>query len=388
MRTRFPVAGLAALCLCASGMAFAQTPPPAPTQAPRQVTSGEYTGPKIISDAIIAQKAEGLKTQSTDPKWKREATIPEDWNYKLAPGVTTKQASFYVDGGTRLQGKVFYPKDFDPKASYPGIVVAHGINALAVGIEKYAAYFASRGFVAMAFDYQSYGFSDSGADELLLLAPDTSTDASPVTVTRLPVRIKRTNLNNVEELKAFRAAISYMQGEPGVDPGRIGSWSSSNGGTVSSALIGTDGRVKATVIHVMGQQPGSLRAFDLAGPALEDAITRVRTGQGAETEAGFSFQTNVDLWYRSRSRDIQSAAMLERTRPSTAVLFLPAEKDELIGGNRSALAASAFLTEHGVKSQVITFPGLTHFQPYSGSGFEAGSSLAADWYDKFLGGKK
>jgi hypothetical protein len=131
-----------------------------------------------------------------------------------------------------------------------------------------------------------------------------------------------------------------------------------------------------------------LRTFDLAGPALEDAITRVRTGQGAETEAGFSFQTNVDLWYRSRSRDIQSAAMLERTRPSTAVLFLPAEKDELIGGNRSALAASAFLTEHGVKSQVITFPGLTHFQPYSGWGFEAGSSLAADWYDKFLGGRK
>src|SRR5690242_8065869 len=145
MRTRFPVAGLAALCLCAGGMAFAQTPtvappasptaaPPAAAQAPRQVTSGEYNGPKIISDAIIAQKAEGLKTQSTDPKWKREATIPEDWNYKLAPGVTTKQVSFYVDGGTRLQGKVFYPKGFDPKASYPGIVVAHGINALAVGI--------------------------------------------------------------------------------------------------------------------------------------------------------------------------------------------------------------------------------------------------------------
>ena len=66
----------------------------------------------------------------------------------------------------------------------------------------------------------------------------------------------------------------------------------------------------------------------------------MRTGQGAETEAGFSFQTNVDLWYRSRSRDIQSAAMLERTRPSTAVLFLPAEKDELIGGNRSALAVA------------------------------------------------
>src|SRR5689334_24842664 len=128
---------------------LAQTPAaPATAQAPRQVTSGEYTGPKHISDAIVGQNAAGFAEQSAGEKWKRSATIPEDWNYKLAPGVTTKQVSFYVDGGTRLQGKVFYPAGFDPKASYGGIVVAHGINALAVGIEKYAAKFAERGFVA------------------------------------------------------------------------------------------------------------------------------------------------------------------------------------------------------------------------------------------------
>jgi uncharacterized protein len=389
MRTRFRVRALALGCICI-GLAAplsAQTPAPAQT-APRQITSGEYTGPRHISDAILTEKAAAIAEQASDPKWKRTATLPEDWNYKLADGVTTRQASFYVDGGTRLQGKVFYPKGFDPKASYPGIVVAHGINALAIGIEKYAAKFAERGFVAMAFDYQSYGFSDSGADELLLLEPDATTDARAVTVKEAPVRIKRTNLNNVEEVEAFRAAVSYMQGEPGVDPNRIGSWSSSNGGTVSSALVGTDGRVKAAVIHVMGTAPAPLRAYDLTGNALEDAIVRAKTGQGAETEAGFSFQTNVDLWYRSRSRDIQSGAMLERTRPTTAVLFLPAEKDELIGGNRSALAGSAFLTEKGVPSQVITFPGLTHFQPYSGAGFEAGSNLSADWFAKFLGGRK
>jgi hypothetical protein len=107
--------------------------------------SGEYTGPRHISDAIITENAAGLADQSTSEKWKRTATLPEDWNYRLAPGVATKQVSFYVDGGTRLQGKVFYPKDFDPKASYPGIVVGHGINALAIGIEKYAAKFASAG---------------------------------------------------------------------------------------------------------------------------------------------------------------------------------------------------------------------------------------------------
>src|SRR5689334_3496982 len=157
VRTLAVVTALATI----SAPVFAQTPAaPAAPQAPRQVTSGEYTGPKHISDAIIAQNAAGLAEQASAEKWKRSATLPEDWNYKLAPGVTTKQVSFYVDGGTRLQGKVFYPSGFDPKASYPGIVVAHGINALAVGIEKYAAKFAERGMVAIAFDYQSYGYSD------------------------------------------------------------------------------------------------------------------------------------------------------------------------------------------------------------------------------------
>lgn len=367
--------------------ALAQAPQTPAPQTPR-VQSEPYTGPKHISDQAITDNAAAFATQASDPKWQRSATIPEDWDYALPDGVTTKQVSFYVDGGTRLQGKVFYPKGFDLKASYPGVVVAHGINALAIGIEKYAASFAGRGIVAMAFDYQSYGFSDSGADELMLLAPDTSMDASAVTIKRLPVRIKRTNLNNVEEVKAFRSAISFMQGEPGVDPDRIGSWSSSNGGTVSSALAGTDARVKAVVIHVMGTAPAPLRAYDLNGEALDDAIVRVTTGQGAETQAGFSFQTNVDNWYRSRSRDIQAGAMLERVRPGTAVLFLPAEKDELIGGNRSAIAGSKYLTERGVTSQVITFPGLMHFQPYSGKGFEVGSGLAADWFTKFLGGKE
>jgi uncharacterized protein len=393
MRIRTPMRMLALgiLCAGATGPAFSQAPAPQtppPATARPQPTSGEYTGPKHISDALLRDMAAEIAAQAADPKWARTATLPEDWNYELADGVTTRQVSFYVDGGTRLQGKVFYPKDFDAKAGYPGVVVGHGINALAIGIEKYAAKFAERGLVAMAIDYQSYGFSDSGADELLLLEPDATSDASPVTVKRAPVRIKRTNLNNVEEVEAFRAAVSFLQGEPGVDPDRIGSWASSNGGAVTSALAGTDGRVKAVVIHVMGTNPAPLRAYDLNGEALENAITRVRTGQGAETTAGFSFPTNVDLWYRSRSRDIQAGAMLERVRPTTAVLFLPAEKDELIGGNRSALAGSAFLTENGVPSQVITFPGLTHFQPYAGAGFEAGSALAADWFAKFLGGKE
>lgn len=367
------------------GYAIAQSPP-APQQ--QQLQPGTYTGPKHISDELMVKNGAELTRLAADPKWERKVTIPEDWNYSLAPGVTTKHVSFYVDGGTRLQARIFYPKDFDPKAKYPAVAGGHGINAIAIGIEKFPARFAERGFVAMAIDYQSYGFSDSGADELMLLEPDTSTDASPVTVKRMLFKLKRTNLNNVEEIKAFRAAISYLQGEPGVDPDRIGTWATSNGGSVEGALVGIDGRTKATVIQVSGVVPGPMRALDIPNQFLADAIKRVNTGQGEEVRAGFSFQTNVDGFYRVRNRDANGGPTLDRVRPTTAVLFMPAEKDELTNGNSGALAGSAYLTKQGVPSQVITFPGLSHFQPYSGLGFEVGSTLAADWFVKYLGGKK
>ena len=43
------------------------------------------------------------------------------------------------------------------------------------------------------------------------------------------------------------------------------------------------------------------------------------------------------------------------------------------------------LNGRGVPAQMIAFPGLTHFQPYSNTGFEVGSTLAADWFAKHLG---
>ncbi len=393
-------AALLAACLGLSGVAgLAWSQPPAagpaapgragapggPGRGPQP--GGVYTGPIIISDGRVAANAAGLANQSTAPEWKRDATLPEDWVYKLAEGVTTRQVSFYVDGGTRLQGTLFLPKGFDPvHKRYPAIVVGHGINAIAVGIEKFAARFADRGFVALAIDYQSYGYSDSGSDELQLLTSDDSTDANLVTARSAPVRVKRTNLNNVHEIDDFRAAISFIQGEPGIDPERIGTWATSNGGIVTSALIGIDGRSKATAIQVMGNQPAPWRPVTLTGPALEDAIKRVKTGQGGETTAGFSFPTNVDAYYTTRNRDVQAGALVPRIRATTPVLFLPAEHDELAaGGNRPALAESAALTAQGVPSQVITLPGLTHFQAYSGPAFEVSAGSSADWYDKFLG---
>jgi dipeptidyl aminopeptidase/acylaminoacyl peptidase len=187
-----------------------------------------------IDASIVEKNRADLEKQSKDPVMKREGgTQPQDWVYQLPEGVTTHQVTFYVGGGTQLYGKIFFPRGFTKTGKLPAIVCGHGINALSIGIEKYAARFADRGFVAMAIDYESYGFSGS---EVSLLEDDKTTDARAVWEKTARVQLKRTDLNNFKEVEDYRAAVSFLQGEPGIDPDRIGIWGSSNAGSVVIAV--------------------------------------------------------------------------------------------------------------------------------------------------------
>ena len=350
------------------------------------VVLGTGAAAQIGTDIVERRRAE-FHIQATDGDMKREGgTQPRDWNYDLPDGVTTRQVTFYKDGGTSLYGKLFLPKAFSTRGAWPAVVVGHGINALSIGIEKYAARFAERGLVAMAIDYQSYGFSGSGSDDLRLLEPDPSADTAAVIERRARILLKRTNLNNIHEVEDFRAAVSFLQGEAGVDPQRIGIWGSSNGGTIVIAVAATDARVKAVVSQVSGAPPSARGPAPIDAPMLDDAIRRARSGQGAEADGGFSFRSKVDMWSTQRNRDLRPGSMLDQIPPTTHILYLPAENDELSGrGGAGAIAATKYLTERGVTAQVIVLPELTHFQAYSYTGFDIGSTLAANWFLKYLG---
>jgi len=350
---------------------------------------GTTVSAQIASDLVEKRKAD-FHLQATDADMKREGgTQPRDWDYNLPDGVTTRQITFYVDGGTPLYGKLFFPKGFKPSDRRPAVVVGHGINALSIGIEKYAARFAERGLVAMAIDYQSYGFSGSGSDDLKLLEPDPTTDAQVVADKRLRVVVKRTNLNNAHEVDDYRAAMSYLQGEPGVEPDGIGIWGSSNAGSVVIAVAAIDARAKVVVSQVAGPRPAP------RGPAppptgaqaamVDDAIKRARGGQGAEVDGGFSFKSKIDLFGNFRNRDIRAGSTLDQIAETTKILFLPAERDELTGGPAGAQEATRYLNGRGVTAQTIVYPELTHFQAYSNAGFDVGSTLAAEWFLKYLG---
>src|SRR5215471_19136000 len=98
----------------------------------------------------------------------------DDWRYKLADGVTTKEVTYYSDG-IGCYARLFFPKDFSATGKTPGIVLGQGWAGTHFSIEKYGARFAERGLVAMVIDYRGWGSSDP----FIAQAQPTVTTADP-----------------------------------------------------------------------------------------------------------------------------------------------------------------------------------------------------------------
>lgn len=301
----------------------------------------------------------------------------EDWAYTLGDGVTSKDVTYYSDE-TACFAKMFYPKGFSTEGKTPGIVLAQGWTGTHVSIAKYASRFADRGLVAMAIDYRGWGKSDGFVSMIDRVATE---DSTRFTETTTKIRIKRTRLLAEKQVEDIRNAISYLQGEPGVDPNRIGTWGSSYAGGHQIGVASKDLRVKAAVAQVPsiagnGRPEGPV---PMRANVLNDAIKRAREGQGGEWRTGFSAPRMVDVETMQSSAEYRPFHGLKYVK--IPVLFIVAENDELIRNQTSAYAAAKLLEG----SKVIEIPGITHFEMYIGDAFEQGSNAAADWFRQHLG---
>jgi len=283
--------------------------------------------------------------------------------------------------------KLFFPKGFSPTAKTPGVVLGQGWAGSHFSIEKYGARFAERGLVAMVIDYRGWGSSDGFISQSQATVsksdPEPVRDDKRITNAKTDVVLKRTRLIPMKQVEDYRNAISYLQGEPGVDADRIGIWGSSFAGGNVIVVAALDSRVKA----IVGQVPAISGKNSPAGPVplggklLEDAIRRARTGQGAEFETGFSVRRMVDVETQQMVAEYRPFHYLKSVgnRP---VLLIPAEKDELINNRDNSYAAMEVLT--GPK-KLIDVPAITHFEMYIGEAFEISSNAAAKWFREYLG---
>ncbi|MFY9557574.1 MAG: acetylxylan esterase [Blastocatellia bacterium] len=334
--------------------------------------------PVLIWPAVAApaQEVKKIKTGLT----------PQDWAYKLADGVTSREVTYYSDG-VACYAKLFFPKGFSTSGKTPGVVLGQGWAGTHFSIEKYGARFAERGLVALVIDYRGWGSSDGfisqNAPTVSRSDPEPTRDDKRITTVKTDVVLKRTRLIPMKQVEDYRNALSYLQGEPGVDPERIGVWGSSFAGGHVIVVAAIDSRVKAVVgqVPAIGGKTASDGPVPLRGRLLEDAIKRARTGQGGEFETGFSTRRMVDVETQQMVAEYRPFQYLKAVgdRP---VLLIPAEKDELINNRDNAYAAIDVLT--GPK-KLIGVPAITHFEMYINEAFETSSNAAANWFREHLG---
>jgi dienelactone hydrolase len=306
---------------------------------------------------------------------------PADYAYTMPEGVTTKEVVYYSEG-VPCYAKIFYPKGFNPQsAKLPAVVLGQGWAGTHVSIEKYAAAFAKHGLVAMTIDYRGWGNSEGN---VRLISPVNlgggmeKDENRHKIVENATVWIKRTKLDARDQQDDYRNAISFIQGEPGVNPDLIGVWGSSYAGGNSVAVAGQDARVKAIAIQIpgIGGNPEGTPPQTYSGQILQDAIKRARTGQGAEMWTGYSRSLLIDSDMLEANRENNTLQWAKNigTRPFMVIV---AQYDELINNDRAGKAALEFAK--GPKEYVVV-PDITHFEMYSGKPFEISSEAAARWF--------
>jgi hypothetical protein len=318
---------------------------------------------------------------SAQPRYRPGDVPPLPTEVVIPEGVADRVVTFYSEG-VACYGRFFFPPGFSATDSAPGVVLANGWTGTAVTPERYAARLAAAGMVAFAIDYRGWGQSGGF---VRLAEPYRTDDRLRRTQTTSQVTIRRTRLLPLAQVEDIRNAISFLQGEPGVDRARIGFWGTSYAGGHAITVAARDGRIRAAVAQVPSIAGKNVpeTARPLAGPALQDAIRRARTGRGGTFVTGFTRAVTVDLETAQLAAEYLPFHDLDEVPESVAVLFVVAGEEELMDNREHAHAASERLRG---PTKVVELTGVSHFDVYRDQAFETGVREAAAWFREHLAG--
>ena len=158
--------------------------------------------------------------------------------------VEPRNIEFEAEGGDHLRGWLFTPTTVQKR--YPAISLAHGYGGVKEhGLRRFAQAFTEAGFVVLVHDHRNFGASDGAI---------------------------RHDIDPWRQIADWRRAISFLESQPNVDPGRIGIWGTSYAGGHVLVLGATDLRIRAVVSQVptiSGYQQGLRRVAPDAVEALE-----------------------------------------------------------------------------------------------------------------------
>jgi dienelactone hydrolase len=162
------------------------------------------------------------------------------------PEVVATRSVEIISEGTRLAGDLFWPSDWQEGQKLPAIVVFEGWGGVKEHAKKTRApRFAAAGYFVLTFDFRGWGESDGR-----LVAVGEIPEPGPDGTVTVQAREIRDLVSPVERIADIRAAISWLELEPGVDRNRIGLWGTSFGGGNAVSVAAVDRRVRCVVSQV------------------------------------------------------------------------------------------------------------------------------------------
>jgi dienelactone hydrolase len=292
----------------------------------------------------------------------------------LPDGVTTRDVWFYSEG-VKCYGKLFLPKDFATDGKSRAVILAPGWGETVASTEKYAANFAGKGLAAMAIDYRGWGKSGG----YVYLAENVRyDDRLRFSQHTAKVRIRRKRLIPEDQVDDIRNAISFLQGEPGIDRLHIGVWGADMAGGHVMVIAGLDPRVKAVVAQVpVIEGKSAERKLSLPKPATQQVEVKLaRTGAPPATPAAAGLMAVEET--RIALAEYHPFWFVSQIPEKTAVLFVVAANDAKVKNDDNAIAASKVLKG---PNSVTTVPGA---HALAGKASDQAADAAGEWFVKYL----
>jgi hypothetical protein len=275
-----------------------------------------------------------------------------------------------VSEGSRLGAEVFCAGE----GARPAIVMCHGWGGVAASLRADAIAFAKAGYLVVTFDYRGWGASEGRLVPTKPLA--RGKPGEPFTA---EVREIREVVDPLDQTTDLQNVIHWVHGEKPCD-GRIGLWGTSySGGHVVHAAA-RDARVTATVSQVPGMDSRFVMAGAERKQTLDDGMKRAR-GELGYPPPGTQTWGLPGSPIRERLMNYAPVEDADKA-PQCAMLFIVAEKEELIDNRAHGIKAHA--RAKGPK-KLVTIPKIGHFDIYTEARAEA-QKLAIEWFDEHLKG--
>jgi dipeptidyl aminopeptidase/acylaminoacyl peptidase len=269
--------------------------------------------------------------------------------------------------GTRLAGDLWTPDDVAAGEKLPGILLCHGWGGLKQHLTAtYAPWFSKAGFIVLTFDYRGWGESDAKLVPIGEVArPDSNGEIT------IRARAVREVVDPFDQISDITNCLAFLEGEPQVDPERIGLWGSSYGGGHVVFMAAHDPRVKAVVSQVGAQQPVQMTIA--TGRARATARARGEIGPIPPVEDGVpGLAGTPDLAKMACYRPIATA---DKIRVPT--LVIDAEQEELFDRMQNGHLLAEIVSKNA-PTRYVTFPG-KHYEIYDRH-YRDASNLARDWF--------